>query len=254
MMVELRGNKVIEDAAISWVMRLERDSGREPRDTRYRGAPADIESPPRTIEVKAFGRSSRGTDLWLETRQVDEAHDNPDFFVYVVEHVAQGDPSAFTLKVLGGKRLARLLERAKEQRYYTVPWPVADHDSAPADLAGDDLSSDDPSPDASELSTAPPAMPSPDDAAVVIFQGDDAAYMRWLTEYPAGYVVNAERNPKPGNLKLHRADCTWISGRGKPGAYTERDYIKVCSIELFAVKRWARETVGGSLDPSCGCS
>src|SRR6266540_1459799 len=41
----------------------------------------------------------------------------------------QGDPAQFTLKVLGGQRLARLLERAKEQRYYTVPWPVSDYDA-----------------------------------------------------------------------------------------------------------------------------
>ena len=39
---EIRGNKAIEDAAISWVMDLERRSGREPSDTRYRGAPADV--------------------------------------------------------------------------------------------------------------------------------------------------------------------------------------------------------------------
>jgi hypothetical protein len=45
----------------------------EPHDTRFAGAPADIESPPRLIEVKAFGKSNRGFDLWLETRQVDEA-------------------------------------------------------------------------------------------------------------------------------------------------------------------------------------
>jgi hypothetical protein len=31
---------------------------------------ADIESPPRMNEVKAFGKSNRGNDLWLETRQV----------------------------------------------------------------------------------------------------------------------------------------------------------------------------------------
>jgi len=122
-MAELRGNKAIEDAAIAWVLELERAAGRAPRDTRYRGAPADIESPPRLIEVKAFGKSNRGYDLWLETRQVDEARHNPDFYVYVVENVAQGDRSKFTLKVLGGERLAALLDRAKEQRYYTVPWP-----------------------------------------------------------------------------------------------------------------------------------
>lgn len=45
----LNGNKAVEDAAIAWVMELERLRGREPKDTRYRGAPADIESPPRLI-------------------------------------------------------------------------------------------------------------------------------------------------------------------------------------------------------------
>jgi hypothetical protein len=112
-------------------MELERGAGRRPHDTRSTGAPADIESPPRLIEVKAFGTSNRGYELWLETGQIDEARRNPDFYVYVVENVRQGDPSRFTLKVLGGERLARLLERAKEQRYYTVPWPVADYDACP---------------------------------------------------------------------------------------------------------------------------
>jgi hypothetical protein len=133
-MAELRGNKAVEDAAIGPVMELERGAGRWPHDTRSTGAPADIESPPRLIEVKAFGTSNRGYELWLETRQVDEARRSPDFYVYVVEHVRQGDPSRFTLKVLGGERLARLLERAKEQRYYTVPWPVADYDACPTTL------------------------------------------------------------------------------------------------------------------------
>jgi hypothetical protein len=93
---EIRGNKAIEDAAVSWVMDYERSKGREPTDTRYTGAPADIESTNRIIEVKAFGRSNRGYDLWLEPRQVEEARRNPDFYLYVVENVRQGDPSAFT--------------------------------------------------------------------------------------------------------------------------------------------------------------
>jgi hypothetical protein len=103
-------------------------------DTRFANAPADIESPPRLIEVKAFGKSNRGFDLWLEPRQVEEALGNPNFYVYVVENVRQGDPSLFTLKVLGGELLARLLERRKEQRYFTVPWPVAVYDSCPTTL------------------------------------------------------------------------------------------------------------------------
>jgi hypothetical protein len=39
------------------------------------------------------------------------------------------------LRVLGGDQLVRLLGRAKERRYYTVPWPVADYDATPTGLA-----------------------------------------------------------------------------------------------------------------------
>ena len=131
---EIPGNKWVEGAAIAWVIELERAAGRAPRDTRHRGAPADIESPPRLIEVKAFGTTNRGLELWLDAREVDEARANSNFYVYVVENVRQGDPALFTLRVLGGERLRRLLEPAKEQRYYTLPWPVADYDSTPLGL------------------------------------------------------------------------------------------------------------------------
>jgi hypothetical protein len=87
-----------------------------------------VDSPPRTIDVKAYGRSAHGKDLWLEVRQAQEARRSQEFNVYVVENIRQGDPAHFTLKVLGGERLARLLERAKEQRCYIVPWPVFDYD------------------------------------------------------------------------------------------------------------------------------
>ncbi len=130
----LTTNKAKEDAAIAWVIELERAKGREARDTRYRNAPADIESPPRLIEVKAFGGNTRGYDLPLEVRQIEEARRNPDFYLYVVENVGQGNPAEFTLRVLGGPRLQRLLERAKEYRGFYVPWPVADYDGGPVGL------------------------------------------------------------------------------------------------------------------------
>lgn len=134
--MELRGNKAIEDAAIAYVMEREREAGREPTDTRYIGAPADIESPPRLIEVKAVGKlTGRGDGfMWLETRQVETARDNPNFYVYLVENVRQGDPALFTLRVFGGGQLQRLLARAKERRYFEVPLPVREYDSAPTDL------------------------------------------------------------------------------------------------------------------------
>lgn len=128
-MVELNSNEAVEGAAIEWVLHLERGAGRQPRDIRRGGVVGDVVSPPRLIEVKASGRSARGQDLWLEVSQMEEARRNPDFYLYVVENVRQGNPAKFTLRVLGGGELQRLLARAKEQRHYTVPWPTASYDS-----------------------------------------------------------------------------------------------------------------------------
>lgn len=125
------GNKAIEDAAIRHVIELERRLGRDARDTRYRGAAADIESANRIIEVKAVGGQLRGYGLLLEPRQVEEGLSNPKFFVYVVENVAQGDAGKFEVRVITGEQLRRLLGRAKEHRYYEVPVPVAEYVSLP---------------------------------------------------------------------------------------------------------------------------
>lgn len=103
--------------------------GRPAHDTRGRGAAGDVASQARTIEVKAYGGSARGQDLWLEVRQVEEAASNPDFWLYVVENVRQGDPAQFRLLQIGGKALRSLLARAVERRYFTVPWPVAVYDA-----------------------------------------------------------------------------------------------------------------------------
>ena len=121
----LVGNKAVEDAAVTYVIAQEQVRGRQARDTRGAG---DLVSGERVIEVKAYGRSSRGQDLWLEVRQVEEARRNPDFWLYIVENVRQGDPSTFLLLQMGGQELAALLVRARERRYYEVPFPVAVHD------------------------------------------------------------------------------------------------------------------------------
>jgi hypothetical protein len=128
----LIGNKAIETAAVLWVMELERAAGREPVDRRFEASfPADIESPPRLIEVKAVGGNQRGWFVPLEVPQVKEARRNPNFYLYVVDNVSQANPADFRLKVFGGEQLARLLLRAKERSYFELPIPVADFDSAP---------------------------------------------------------------------------------------------------------------------------
>lgn len=136
-MPALTSNHAKEAAAITWVLRLERAAGRKARDTRYRGAPGDIESDGRIIEVKAFGspKSGRGDFLWLETRQVEEARRNPDhFYIYVVGNVSQGDPSEFTLRAFGGEQLRRIIARAKERHYFEVPMHGGEFDSAPTNV------------------------------------------------------------------------------------------------------------------------
>jgi hypothetical protein len=133
-MGELLTNSAVENAAIDFVMSLERGAGREPVDVRRTRSAGDIVSPPRTIEVKAIGRSARGADLPLEVPQLEAARSDPDFYVYVVDNVRQGDPGQFNLRILGGERLQRLLVRVKEQRYYALPWPVAEYDSCPIGL------------------------------------------------------------------------------------------------------------------------
>jgi hypothetical protein len=122
------GPKQIQDAAIEYVLERERAEGRAARDTRGDGA-GDVAGGDRVIAVKACGTSSRGMELWLEPSQYIEAKSEPDrFWLYLVENVAQGDPAQFTLIRLGGHRLQELLERAREQRYWTVPVPVRVYD------------------------------------------------------------------------------------------------------------------------------
>lgn len=126
-----RTNRQIEDLAIAFVIAQEALEGRIAKDTRYTGAPADVTSADRIIEVKAYGGSARGADLWLETRQIDEANKNSDrFWLYVVDNLRQGDRAKFRLLRFGGSQLKALLDRAVERRYYSVPFPVGVYDAA----------------------------------------------------------------------------------------------------------------------------
>ncbi|MDP9336365.1 MAG: DUF3883 domain-containing protein, partial [Actinomycetota bacterium] len=126
--VELQTNRQIEDAAIAHVLSLEAAAGRAAIDTRGKGCLADIEGD-RLIEVKAYGRSARGWDLWLETGQVRAAEADPArFHLIIVDNVRQGDPAAFGVLDISGDQLVALLERKREKHYYEVPLPVAVYD------------------------------------------------------------------------------------------------------------------------------
>lgn len=91
----------------------------------------------------------------------------------------------------------------------------------------------------------------------MIFDGSDRAYHEWLRENPEGYVINARRRLSPSYRVLHRATCRTIRDGDKKlpdGAFTERNYIKVCSTDLEELREWLRRTGRPDGLPSKECS
>lgn len=125
------GNSEIENVAIEHVLRLVRQAGRTPEDVHLRGLPFDISSPPRMIEVKAFGGSARGAAVPLEDRQVEAATQYPDsFYLYVVDNVAKADLGAVQVRVIQGEALRELLARSKPHITHWSTLRAAEYDKA----------------------------------------------------------------------------------------------------------------------------
>jgi hypothetical protein len=119
-------NRHVEDLAIRLVLDREHKAGRKADDVRGKGALVDIEGN-YLIEVKAFSASARGSDLWLETRQVQAALDQPErFHLVIVDNISTGQPQ---LRDISGSDLVALLQRRREKRYFEVPLPTATYDS-----------------------------------------------------------------------------------------------------------------------------
>lgn len=127
-------NRQVEDVAIAFVLAREAEAGRTAVDRRGdSGFAADISATDadgveRIIEVKAYGGSARGTELWLEPSQYDSAKQDPQFHLYLVENVRAEDPLGIRLLDVRGADLERLMGRAKQRTYYTVPFPVRSFD------------------------------------------------------------------------------------------------------------------------------
>jgi hypothetical protein len=84
---------------------------------------------------------------------------------------------------------------------------------------------------------------------------NDAGYVAWLSSHPDGFVVNAHSNPIPSYLRLHRASCYTISkGTFRGRSWTEVGFLKACAQNPSELERWARESVGGELDPCKKCN
>ena len=135
--------RAVEHAAVEWVIAYEHRAGRHAVDRRFdKTFSADLESTGqpgehRLIEtIKASGTSYRGWFLPFEPVQFHAAGSDQIYYVYVVENVGQGNPAAFTLRVLDAAHLGRLKERYAERHYFEVSWPSKDYDSTPPETLG----------------------------------------------------------------------------------------------------------------------
>ncbi len=76
-----------------------------------------------------------------------------------------------------------------------------------------------------------------------VFDDDDGPYLAWLREHPDGYVLNRRRGKSDDYLVLHRASCQRVQDyneMARPGGFTTRGYIKVCSDSLAELQQYAR--------------
>ncbi len=87
---------------------------------------------------------------------------------------------------------------------------------------------------------------------MIIFIDEDDAYLHWVDQNPAGFVVNSQRRPVSAYLLLHRATCSHISSATRTN-WTTDQYIKICSADVDQLHAWAQCEVGGDLKPCSFC-
>ena len=80
------------------------------------------------------------------------------------------------------------------------------------------------------------------------FRGDDAGYLSWLENHPAGYLINIGKSYSPTGARMHHASCYTL--RNQVSAQTD-SYVKVCADHLADLETWAIDHVGREVQP-CG--
>ena len=91
---------------------------------------------------------------------------------------------------------------------------------------------------------------------VIEFIEDEERYLQWVINNLSGYVINTTRSMSPKYMVLHKADCYSIrepAKSAKPGGFTERNYIKICSVDIESLRKWVRKhgRADGSFSREC---
>ena len=89
--------------------------------------------------------------------------------------------------------------------------------------------------------------------SAIVFRNDERSYLKWLSDQPHGYVLTTSRSAPARYMSLHGATCKLISEykNNKPGAFTERSYIKICSTDLEALRTWVLSKGGRGFTTVC---
>jgi hypothetical protein len=85
----------------------------------------------------------------------------------------------------------------------------------------------------------------------VEFRDDDSGYLDWVVAHKGGWVVNANKTPKPDYLQLHKAWCSTIADPRREGAYTARQYIRFCAMHKQALDSYFRDRLGSKPRWNC---
>lgn len=81
----------------------------------------------------------------------------------------------------------------------------------------------------------------------ILFDHDDSAYLDWIAINPDGFVLNTRRTNNLNYNVLHKGTCHHIKTTTNmpEGAYTTRNYIKVCANDVQEIKNWLMENRRG---------
>lgn len=128
-------NHEVEDRAIAYVIAYEKAAGRTATDTCIdRVARVDVVSKDeatgqqRHIEIKAYGGSGRGEDLWLERAQIEVLESVPNPHLYIVTHVRSPEPGSVRILDLTGDELREGLAAKRPKEHFEVPLPTSMYD------------------------------------------------------------------------------------------------------------------------------
>lgn len=81
------------------------------------------------------------------------------------------------------------------------------------------------------------------ESKLTVFRNNASGYFHWIDKIDKlsiGYVLNTEEKSDTEKFILHKSTCGHINDKSLPeSAYTEGSTIKVCSVDLEEIRKWA---------------